>query len=158
VGPSNGSRFAGSAPARTHTLFWAVVIHITMRKMNLHSLDRKPLPTGLRNCLPSWLKTLGPFTSRGRYGGNPCMALRGRPRACCLTTIHVPLAIGYLLSLGRNHCRNDADYRGDRASVLPIRCATLSELESGTGDGFGMLSVSFGLFLCYQTGSSTVFS
>src|SRR5882762_1854867 len=35
-----------------------------------------------------------------------------------------------------NHCRNDADYNGDRASIY-LYTAPLCAIESGTRDGFG---------------------
>ncbi len=104
---------------------------------------------------PQWLKTLGlfhiarPLTVGIVHGlaGSAAVAL------LVLTTIHRPTwAIGYLLIFGLGTIAGMMLITAAIALPFAYTLRHFGQLNRGLAMASGMLSVSFGLFLCYQIG------
>jgi hypothetical protein len=138
--------------------------HAVLGRRMIHSHDHvnEPVPVESKSALsqaprwrPQWLKTLGlfhfarPLTVGIVHGlaGSAAVAL------LVLTTIHRPSwAIGYLLIFGLGTIAGMMLITAAIALPFAYTMRRFVHLNRGLAIASGMLSVSFGFFLCYQIG------
>jgi hypothetical protein len=142
--------------------------HVVLGRSMIHTHDEDggPVPAGSESVFggvaelgaqwrPRWLKTLGlfhiarPLTVGIVHGlaGSAAVAL------LVLTTIHRPAwAIGYLLVFGLGTIAGMMLITAAIAIPFAYTLQHFVRLNRGLAMASGMLSLSFGLFLCYQIG------
>jgi len=145
--------------AHSHVVLGRSIIHT-------HDEDGEPVPAGSESAFggvaqvgpqwrPRWLRTLGlfhiarPLTVGIVHGlaGSAAVAL------LVLTTIHRPAwAIGYLLVFGLGTIAGMMLITAAIAVPFAYTLQHFVRLNRGLAMASGMLSLSFGLFLCYQIG------
>ena len=138
--------------------------HVILGRSMIHTHDDEGEPSfagsetnsgGASQWLPQWLKTLGlfhvarPLTVGLVHGlaGSAAVAL------LVLTTIHRPTwAIGYLLVFGLGTIAGMMLITAAIALPFAYTLQHFVRLNRGLAMASGMVSLSFGLFLCYQIG------
>jgi high-affinity nickel-transport protein len=110
---------------------------------------------GASKLCPQWLKTLGPFHIVRPLTVGIVHGLAGSAAVALLvlTTIHRPSwAIGYLLIFGLGTIAGMMLITTAIALPFAYTLRHFVRLNRGLAMASGMLSLSFGLFLCYQIG------
>ncbi len=136
--------------------------HVILGRLMIHNHDDENEPAGSESTSgeasqwrPQWLKTLGLFHIARPLTVGIVHGLAGSAAVALLvmTTIHRPSwAIGYLLVFGLGTIAGMMLITAAIALPFAYTLQHFVRLNRGLAMASGMLSVSFGLFLCYQIG------
>ena len=141
--------------AHSHAILGRLMIHTHIDESEPPFARPETTSDGASKLCPQWWKTLGPFHIARPLTVGIVHGLAGSAAVALLvlTTIHRPSwAIGYLFIFGLGTIAGMMLITAAIALPFAYTLRHFERLNRGLAMASGMLSLSFGLFLCYQIG------
>jgi len=141
--------------AHSHAILGRLMIHTHDDESEPAFARSETTSNGASKLCPQWWKALGPFHIARPLTVGIVHGLAGSAAVALLvlTTIHRPSwAIGYLLIFGLGTIAGMMLITAAIALPFAYTLRHFERLNRGLAMASGMLSLSFGLFLCYQIG------